>query len=309
MKLEDSGLKPDLQNANEGTQRGRGLLEKSLRKLGAGRSILADKHGNIIAGNKTLEGAAEIDLPVRIVETDGKELVVVKRMDLDLYSDTDKRGRKLAYADNKIAELDLAWKPEQISADFEPLELGEWGFELEQEDDSNTEPDIISLGIKHKKWNYRKGIGFLSLREFTVKKKDNEMESLKTIKRDGLFILEIAEEISQAIKSTIGDVSDFTVATAPKHKTGYSQSLCNKIAELLDCQFVELFTSEINPVAKRNIFGERPEIKIAESVPAKILFIDDTCTTGRTIETCKALANSKTFLPVVWIYSDAEPKE
>lgn len=128
MKLEDSGLKTDLLNANLGTQRGRGLLEKSLRKLGAGRSILADKNGNIIAGNKTIEGAAEIGLPVRIVETDGKELVVVKRMDLDLYSETDKRGRTLAYADNKIAELDLAWKPELVQADFAPLDLAGWGF-------------------------------------------------------------------------------------------------------------------------------------------------------------------------------------
>jgi hypothetical protein len=148
VKIDDSGLKPDLQNANEGTQRGRGLLEKSLRKLGAGRSILADKHGNIIAGNKTLEGAAEIDLPVRIVETDGKELVVVKRMDLDLYSDTDKRGRTLAYADNKIAELDLAWKPEQIEADFAPLDLGGWGFELSEivlpDPSPQKEPDIKS---------------------------------------------------------------------------------------------------------------------------------------------------------------------
>jgi len=129
MKISDANLKTDLQNANEGTQRGRGLLEKSLRKLGAGRSILVDKDGNVIAGNKTLEGASEIDLPVRIVETDGNELVVVKRTDLDLYSDTDKRARQMAYADNKIAELDLAWKPEQIQVDFAPLELGEWGFE------------------------------------------------------------------------------------------------------------------------------------------------------------------------------------
>jgi hypothetical protein len=129
VKIEDSGLRPDTQNANEGTQRGLGLLDKSLRKLGAGRSILTDKNGNVIAGNKTLERAADIDLPVRIIETDGNELIAVKRTDLDLYSETDKRARQLAYADNKVAELDLAWKPEQIAIDFEPLDLGEWGFD------------------------------------------------------------------------------------------------------------------------------------------------------------------------------------
>lgn len=140
VKIFDAGITPDRHNANEGTQRGRGLLEKSLRKLGAGRSILTDKDGNVIAGNKTIEAAADIDLPVRIVETDGNELVVVKRTDLDLYSETDKRARQLAYADNKIAEVDLAWKPEQIAVDFEPLELGEWGFDNQESLDGSNVP-------------------------------------------------------------------------------------------------------------------------------------------------------------------------
>ena len=142
MNIFDAGLTPDRENANEGTQRGRGLLEKSLRQLGAGRSILTDKDGNVIAGNKTLESAADIDMPVRIVETDGNELVVVKRTDLDLYSETDKRARQLAYADNKVAEIDLAWKPEQIAVDFEPLELGEWGFDEGASLDTGNLPGV-----------------------------------------------------------------------------------------------------------------------------------------------------------------------
>ena len=146
MNIFEAGLTPDKENANEGTQRGRGLLEKSLRQLGAGRSILTDKDGNVIAGNKTLESAADIDLPVRIVETDGNELVVVKRTDLDLYSETDKRARQLAYADNKVAEIDLAWKPEQIAVDFEPLELKEWGFEPQQAKQWSVENDYSEPG-------------------------------------------------------------------------------------------------------------------------------------------------------------------
>ena len=50
-----SDLTPDTKNANKGTQRGRGLLEKSLRQHGAGRSVLVDRDGEIIAGNKTVE--------------------------------------------------------------------------------------------------------------------------------------------------------------------------------------------------------------------------------------------------------------
>jgi len=142
MDIINSGLIPDPQNANQHTQRGRGLLEKSLRQFGGGRSILADKNGVVIAGNATLEGAAEIGLPVRIVETDGNELVVVKRTDLDLLSETDKRARQLAYADNKISELDLSWSNEQIAIDFQPFELDEWGFS-EKELISNDEEEKI----------------------------------------------------------------------------------------------------------------------------------------------------------------------
>jgi len=153
----EAGIQPDRENANEGTQRGRGLLEKSLRQLGAGRSILTDKDGNVIAGNKTLETAADIDLPVRIIETDGNELVVVKRTDLDLYSETDKRARQLAYADNKVSEVDLAWKPEQIAVDFEPLELKDWGFDDPNPPVADAEPQIDRAAELNEKWQVKAG--------------------------------------------------------------------------------------------------------------------------------------------------------
>jgi ParB-like chromosome segregation protein Spo0J len=123
-------LKPDRRNANKGTPRGRALLEDSLRKYGAGRSILADKHGNVIAGNKTLETAADIGLPVRFVQSDGRELVVVQRTDLDL--DTE-QARSLAYLDNRVAELDLDWDVAALLEDRDGgLDLSAVGF-TEQE--------------------------------------------------------------------------------------------------------------------------------------------------------------------------------
>ena len=99
-------LKPDTKNANKGSQRGRGLLEKSLRQYGAGRSVLTDKNGNLIAGNKTIDVAAELDLPVKVVQTNGEEVVVVQRTDLDIDSAA---GRGLAIADNRTSEVSLDW--------------------------------------------------------------------------------------------------------------------------------------------------------------------------------------------------------
>lgn len=97
----------DQRNANKGTARGRSALEASLRENGAGRSLLADKHGNLIAGNKTAEEAAALGID-RVIEvvTDGTALVVVRREDVDLDSP---EGRRLALADNRVGQLDLDW--------------------------------------------------------------------------------------------------------------------------------------------------------------------------------------------------------
>lgn len=126
-----SDLTPDPRNANKGTERGTGMLEKSLRKYGAGRSILIDKAGKVIAGNKTLQGAADIGLDdVLIVQTDGTQLVAVQRTDLDLDS---KEARELAIADNRTSEVGLDWDTAELEALIaDGVELGDmfWSNEL-----------------------------------------------------------------------------------------------------------------------------------------------------------------------------------
>lgn len=112
-RLDD--LQPDRSNANKGTPRGRGMVEASLRETGAGRSILADKNGQIIAGNKTLEAWADIGGEIEVVRTNGKKLVVVQREDLDLSDDTGP-ARKLAYYDNRAGEVGLDWDAEELLA-------------------------------------------------------------------------------------------------------------------------------------------------------------------------------------------------
>ena len=66
-KVKISDLIPDNVNANRGTKRGSGMLERSLRQYGAGRSVLVDSSGRIIAGNKTVEAAGSIGLEYAVV--------------------------------------------------------------------------------------------------------------------------------------------------------------------------------------------------------------------------------------------------
>lgn len=106
-------LQPDPHNVNAGSQRGDYMLDKSLREYGAGRSILVDANGLTIAGNHVLEKAAEIGLPVQVIESDGKRLIVVQRTDLDL-NDPTGAARKLALLDNRTTEAGLTWDADQL---------------------------------------------------------------------------------------------------------------------------------------------------------------------------------------------------
>ena len=127
-------LRPDERNANAGTERGRAMVEESLRRYGAGRSILVDRHGRTIAGSTTLEAAIDIGLTDAVmVKTDGRKLVVVQRTDLDIDSPA---GRALAVADNRTSEVGLCWEPGllaelaadmaiDLSALFSPVELAD----------------------------------------------------------------------------------------------------------------------------------------------------------------------------------------
>ena len=93
-------------NFNKGTEAGQKLMEKSFKELGAGRSILVERDGRIISGNKSQKAAMAAGIQkVRVIETTGDELIAVKRTDLSLDS---KEGREMAYADNLTTQVNLA---------------------------------------------------------------------------------------------------------------------------------------------------------------------------------------------------------
>lgn len=133
-----SELIQDDRNLNLGTERGRELLERSIQEYGAGRSILIDRNGRIIAGNKTVLAAIKEGIvEVEVVESTGKELIAVKRTDLDINS---KKGRGLAMADNAVAAANLRWDYSLLSdMKSEGLEIERFGLEdvFGIEDDSD----------------------------------------------------------------------------------------------------------------------------------------------------------------------------
>ena len=120
-------LRQDNLNFNKGTYEGEVLIKKSLERFKAGRSVLIDKNGRIIAGNKSQQAAIAAGIKkVRVIETTGDELVAVKRTDIDINT---KKGRELALADNATTKVNLVFdhvelEKEMFECDLDP---NEWG--------------------------------------------------------------------------------------------------------------------------------------------------------------------------------------
>lgn len=137
-------LVQDDHNFNKGTEAGRELMERSFKQLGAGRSILIDKDGHIIAGNKSQQAAIAAGIKkVRIIETQGDELVAVKRTDISLDS---KEGRELALADNLTTQINLQWDEAELQsvAAQEGIDLPDWG--LDPKDFETPQGNVKSVG-------------------------------------------------------------------------------------------------------------------------------------------------------------------
>ena len=134
-------LKSDHKNARKRTDRSATLIEESLKKYGAARSIVIDEDNRVLAGNGTIEGAKAAGLEnVRVIETDGDEIIAVKRKGL-----TEDQKVGLALADNRASDLS-AWdasmlhelgKEHDLAPWFEPEDL----TEMMGDRDDPTVPD------------------------------------------------------------------------------------------------------------------------------------------------------------------------
>ena len=144
-------LRQDTHNFNRGTEEGQQLMERSFKELGAGRSILLDREGNIIAGNKSQEAARKAGIKrVRIVETTGDELVAVKRTDIDINS---KEGREMALLDNLTTQVNLNWDDvelENMANQFD-IDMNEWDMALPEIADPDEQPTTEAKDVKELK--------------------------------------------------------------------------------------------------------------------------------------------------------------
>ena len=131
-------IKFDKRNYRKHNDENKRVIKKSLEELGTGRSIVIDNEGEIIAGNGVYEQAQKLGIKTKIVETDGSELVVVKRTDL---ATGDEKRKKLALADNAASDTS-EWADELLREDWTKEALADFGVVLPDFEKEDKKPDL-----------------------------------------------------------------------------------------------------------------------------------------------------------------------
>lgn len=143
-----SELIKDHRNANKHSEKGMQMLRDGIIKNGLGRSILLSADDEIIAGNGVTEAAEKIGIKnVKIIETDGTEIIAVKRTDIK--SGT-KEFYEMALSDNIIAKENIVMDAEVVDAICEEYGIEDYKTQSEQaeaQEDDYEIPDEIKTDI------------------------------------------------------------------------------------------------------------------------------------------------------------------
>lgn len=87
--------------------RNKAMIEDSLRRNGFARSIVLNEKNEILAGNGTTEMATIVGMKkVRVIDTDGDEIIAVRRNNLTL-----QQQMELALYDNRTGDGELRYDP------------------------------------------------------------------------------------------------------------------------------------------------------------------------------------------------------
>lgn len=142
MKVED--LKFDKRNYRRHSEKNQDLIKKSINEVGFGRSIVIDADNEIVCGNGVVSQIAK-STPIKVIETNGSELIVVKRTDLKT---DDAKRKQLAVMDNSTSDssdFDLTL----LQEDFDNDELFEFGIEGVEFDNIEDIDEIENISTSY----------------------------------------------------------------------------------------------------------------------------------------------------------------
>jgi ParB-like chromosome segregation protein Spo0J len=135
-KVAIDDLQTDPANLRAHDERNARGIESSLRRFGAGRSIVIDGHGVVVAGNGTIEAARRAGMAeVLIVDPGPGQVVAVRRKDW-----TTTEATAYSIADNRLTDLS-AFKEDDLADTLRSLELD--GFDLDDVGFSSEELRVM----------------------------------------------------------------------------------------------------------------------------------------------------------------------
>lgn len=233
----------DSRNYRKHNDKNKNLINKSLSECGAGRSILIDSENNIIAGNGVYEQAKKLKMPVKVVETDGSELVVVKRTDLS--TDDDKR-KQLAVMDNSTSdssEFDF----DLLGIDFIATELEDMGIEIPTMDDF----------VDEKKSKYTRKI---SLPIYEIKGEKPQIKELINTDKADKLVEEIKacgfdKDLEEFLIKTATRLYDFNYAKIAEYYV-HQEADVQKVMEKLALVLIDFDSAVENGYVELNQFIE-----------------------------------------------------
>lgn len=177
-KQKEIEIRLDRRNYRKHGTENKRIIKKSLEELGAGRSIVIDAEGEIIAGNGVFEQAQELGIKTKIVETDGSELVVVKRTDLRTQ---DEKRKKLAVADNAASDSS-EWANDLLREDWTKEALAEFGVTLPNMD-VPSEEDVQGL---FEEAEQKQDPNFVSIKIDIPRQYESDIEDIKEAIKNAL---------------------------------------------------------------------------------------------------------------------------
>lgn len=136
MDLKD--LKFDKRNYRRHNDRNKELIKKSIEEVGFGRSIVIDAENEIVCGNGVVS-QADKNTKIKVIESDGSELVVIKRTDLKT---SDAKRKQLAVMDNSASDTS-DFDMELLQEDFSVDDLNDWGITIFEGVDASDDIEII----------------------------------------------------------------------------------------------------------------------------------------------------------------------
>lgn len=310
-------LRHDRKNFNKGTDEGKDMMEKSFKEHGAGRSVLLDKDNNIIAGNKSTSAAKKAGIrKVRVIETDGTELIAVKRTDISIDS---KEGREMALLDNRTAQINLSWDKVELAsvqAAIEGFDAADFGLDIDIEAEQPSMNDKLKEDMKKRSlWGKAKDYeepvcNMVDTIEIHALRGYKYVHSFKTGSTEGIPISELkkpenaymfALKAKELITATIGlkQTKGWCIITTPKrrHKEkNFASLVCEQLSQMLGIPFHE------NVVEAKNRARIDPVFTLVKEVEEpNIIIYDDILTGGTTLYTTANLFPTKNLFLVVGI--------